>query len=596
MGTGFSMYASCGEGSTRAQCENLQDEKGLAAVNNIIRKNASSMASMASSTVSTFARRNLGRIAGLGLISALTLSASAQISVPINKCWEKSSAGGSEGWLARTLSVGNQGSEVFTLTGPLIDYTRIYSAYDTSPPQAMLHSSSIPETQRHRVDSASNTDVHVSLYDMLDQGTIGNLRKLVVKKYSASNLDWTYNFPVQTNGHKDTFVAVSNDGETILAAAKNIFNGFSFDIAFLKGNYSSTTATTTPVHFSPTGIFKSFGLSADGSTFFIAGSSGIQVGNTATRAITHNVSVPFVDSFRSKVVISGSGRFLAYATDSRVRILERTSSTYTVRYTYDIPGSYSYESHLDFSENDALLACGINYPPDLHLARVVSFDVLASGGPRLLHTDLLTGGGDFDDRISDVSAAANGNRFVVGTWGDDQNLIPEVLVYGLVQSRPVGTVDLPGSVWDLDMAADGKSFAVGFKHLHANVFASTTASYSLYDVGDRDFYMRGAPQIGNTLEFSLKLRPGSVGRLVIGPENPNYTPANYLGLGISYVDPSSWTIRNLGYGDANNMAIRSFPTNGNLFAGLAGQTIHFQGLALGRRKFSANWVKATMVP
>lgn len=540
--------------------------------------------------------KTLGQITGLGLVAALTVSASAQISVPITKCWEKASSGGSESWSAKVLSIGSQGSEVFTCTGPLVDYTRIYSAYDSDPPQQTMHNSSIPETQRHRVDSAADADVHVSLYDLKASGPIGNLRDLVVNKYSASNLDWSYNFPVQTNGHQNTFVAVSSDGKTILAGAENIFNSFSFDIAFLSENYSTGTATTTPVHYSPGGIFKSFGLSADGSTFFIAGTSTILVGDTATHAITHTVSVPWLDSYKSKVVISGSGRFMAYATDNKVQLLERSGSTYALNTVYNIPGGPSYDSHLDFSDNDELLACGINYSPNTHQVRVAAFSLLGSTGPSLLYSDLLTGGGDFNDKISDVSAAANGKRFVVGTWGDDQNLIPEALIYSKNQAQPIGTVDLSGSVWDIEISPDGKSFAVGYKHVHANVFSGASTSYSLYEIGKRDFRMNGSPLLGNSLEFSLKLRPGTTGKLVCAAANPNYTPADYLGLGISYVDPGSWTILHLGTGGTDNIATRSFSTSAPHFASLAGQTLHFQGLALGRRKFSRDWVKATLIP
>lgn len=540
--------------------------------------------------------KTLGRITGLGLVAALTVSASAQFTVPIRKCWEKASSGGSESWSAKVLSMGSQGSEVFTVTGPLVDYTRIYSAYDADPPQEMMHNSSIPETQRHRVDSAADTDVHVSLYDMKANSTIGNLRDLVVKKYSASSLDWTYNFPVQTNGHQNTFVAVSNDGKTILAGAENIFNSFSFDIAFLSENYSTGTATTTPVQYSPAGIFKSFGLSSDGSTFFVAGTSSILVGDTASRAITHTIPVPWLDSFRSKVVISGSGRFIAYATDSKIQILERSGSTYAQATTYNIPGGSSYESHLDFSDNDELLACGINYSPNTHQVRIAAFDLSGTAGPALLYSSLLTGGGDLNDKISDISASANGKRFVVGTWGDDQDLILEALIYSRNQAQPIGTVDLPGSVWDIEIAPDGKSFAVGYKHVHANVFSGASTSYTLFEIGKRDFRMNGSPLLGSSLEFSLKLRPGTTGKLVCAAANPNYTPADYLGLGISYVDPASWTILHLGTGGADNLATRSFSTSAPHFAALAGQTLHFQGLALGRRQFSKDWVQATLIP
>ncbi len=539
----------------------------------------------------------IGRITGLGLVTALTLSASAQHSVPVTQCWQKSSGGGSESWTARVLSVGNKGAEIFTCTGPLIDYTRLYSAYDSaSPPQEMMHEASSIETQRHRVDSATERDVHVSLYDVDSPTGVGNIRDVVVNKYSGTELDWTYTFPLQTNAHQNTFVSVSNDGETIVAAAQNIFNGFSFDVAFFAADYPNGVANVTPVHFTPPGLFRDFGVSSDGSTFFIAGTSGLQVGSTATKQITHLGNFPFGENFRSRFAISGSGRFIAYATDNFVRILERTSSTYELRTTYAIPGSYSFESFLDISDNDAVLACGINYPPDIGNLRVTAFDLLAPGGPSVLYSDLLVGGGTHNDKVSDISVSENGNRFVVGTWGDDLELIPEVLIYSANHSQPIATVDLPGSVWDLEMAPDGKSFAVGFKHIHANVFANATTSYALYEIGKRDFRMTGLPKIGNPLEFTLKVREGATGKLLVGVANPNYTPVDIHGWGVSYVDPSSWSILPLGVGNANHQASRTISTAAPHFAQLAGQTLVFQGLSLDQRSFSRNWVQATLVP
>lgn len=541
-------------------------------------------------------KRLTGSWMGLSMIAALTVSATAQTTLPVTRCWQRSSSGGTEGWNAQTMSMGNEGSEVFTCVGPLNDYTRIFSAFDTTPPQPTLHYSSSEFTSRHRTESADRSDVHVSLYDVSSPGTSSNLRSVVINKYSASRQDWTYTFPHETNGHMNNFVDVSNDGRTIVAASQNIFNGFSFDIAFFQENYSSSQATPTVVSYTPPGVFRDFDMSDNGRHFLIAGSSGIQVGDVATRQITHSAPFPFGDTFASRVVLSGTGRYLAYATQTRIRIFERGTSSYNLRHTYNIPGTGVYEVLLDFSENDELLAAGINYSPSQFAVRVTSFDVTAPGGPAVRFSKLLNGGGSYDERIADIAAAANGKRFAVGTWGNDQNLIPEILVYNRGNSEAIATIDLPGSVWDIDIAPDGKRVGVGYKHLHANIFASTPTSYSLYEIGRRDFRLRGVPKLGNTLEFTARVRTGASSKLLCSPFNPNYTPADYLGLGTAYVDTNNMTISHLGTGNFNNEATRTFSTNSPHFAQLAGQSLCFQGLVLSNRHLTRDWVQTTLLP
>ncbi|HZW08954.1 MAG TPA: GC-type dockerin domain-anchored protein [Phycisphaerales bacterium] len=80
---------------------------------------------------------------------------------------------------------------------------------------------------------------------------------------------------------------------------------------------------------------------------------------------------------------------------------------------------------------------------------------------------------------SAVGAQANGDGtlFVAASWGDAGNTQPEVRIYDR-DLNLVGSIDTPGSPYDVSMNASGRYVLVGSKAVHANDFGNGGRTYA----------------------------------------------------------------------------------------------------------------------
>jgi hypothetical protein len=70
----------------------------------------------------------------------------------------------------------------------------------------------------------------------------------------------------------------------------------------------------------------------------------------------------------------------------------------------------------------------------------------------------------------DVDITDDGKYFIVGSLGDDANLNPEVHIFQRDNTPHIYyTVDMPGSMFSVDIANDGSYATAAGKHIHANI-------------------------------------------------------------------------------------------------------------------------------
>jgi hypothetical protein len=84
-------------------------------------------------------------------------------------------------------------------------------------------------------------------------------------------------------------------------------------------------------------------------------------------------------------------------------------------------------------------------------------------------TDVVTATGSLQNLASCVSCSADGQHFAVGLWGDGGGPVAEGRLYARNQNTPIGLVNLNGSVFAIQVSADGQRMAVGSKSVHANI-------------------------------------------------------------------------------------------------------------------------------
>lgn len=114
------------------------------------------------------------------------------------------------------------------------------------------------------------------------------------------------------------------------------------------------------------------------------------------------------------------------------------------------------------------------------------------------------GTGSLQTTPQTVSVSDDGRFIAVGTWGDQNNVSPEVMVFARNGTGvPIATLDTPGSCFDLDLSGDGQFLVVGTKGVHANTFGNGGEGYS-YDLGGQSFWLSGTPGVGRSIALSTE--------------------------------------------------------------------------------------------
>ena len=117
-----------------------------------------------------------------------------------------------------------------------------------------------------------------------------------------------------------------------------------------------------------------------------------------------------------------------------------------------------------------------------------------------------------------VRVTADGSRAALGSWGDGTSA-PEVWLWDRATNAIVLSVDLPGSVFALDLDASGTRFVVGMKGAHANVF-SGTGEFRSYETGERDLALSSPARVGLPLDLSARRTGASAVFFLSGTRSP----------------------------------------------------------------------------
>lgn len=517
--------------------------------------------------------------------SALSLicaqAASAQATAP-SALWVRGDNGA--GWSGRCVSLGAQGTQVFTEIEFGQDHAELLSGFDQNPPTPVWQNPVPVDGAFSLVDSAENADVHVSVHQIVMNQSMATKVSVVAKYHSTSSTpDWTYTYPGTTSGTAK--VAVSDDGQKIVAAS---YQGATNKLQLaVFGPMSGTPLWTGDINSFSGGI-RGFDLSSDGSTLYLASAASIVIWNSVTHTTTAQYAL--MSSLDGAHSMSGDGRVLATGGFNYVDVWEANGSGgYAKTFTRNLAGSYVC-TRLDVSGDGSKIAFAFNgYDTNNHV-RIECLDVATK---TITMSDEAVGTGTYQNVVSDIAMSRDGSRFVVGLWGDENNVCPEVRLYKSTQSAPFALHNLTGSVFDVDISADGERVAVAAKAVHANTYAGG-GSIRYYAFEPQDIRASGLPSPGSSVHFALQEHGAGSPTSLLWSSSTNATPLVFAGIGSLYLNRSALHFTPMPSTDANGSSSVDF----TLPSGTAqiGTTLYFQGLFNNPRRLTNDWVRITVLP
>ena len=138
------------------------------------------------------------------------------------------------------------------------------------------------------------------------------------------------------------------------------------------------------------------------------------------------------------------------------------------------------------------------YSPAYDHIEVGLYDVTANAGVWSHSHD--APGTAFQLVASGVQISSDGTQVVGCSWGDSLNATPEVFGYNSLGTLSL-SLDTPGSVFALDLDADGDVVAVGTKAVHANTFGNGGSIFCAEPYLPT-LRLLGQPQLGGTITLT----------------------------------------------------------------------------------------------
>jgi hypothetical protein len=501
----------------------------------------------------------------------------------VSPVWELTSDGS---WIAETVAIGNEGSQVFTEFGSLQNSVMLFSAFDVNPPSPAWSDEGVVYNFARHVASASDADVHVSLHQEFEAGST-SIRRAVLRCYTSSSdaMDWSYELPVSIPGHTHSDLRVSAGGERIITEVYDSYQGRTH-ISTFDSNAGQPMAAQW---LQTMGAVHAFALSADGTVAAVASDMSLLVLDVDTLAVKFTKYFIGTPNYGA-LSISGNGDVVVYGSYMKALVFEASGPDAYVEMPSIALTQGRYCNEIGISRDGTTLVMGLNTFDNLARAEVLAMDFATR---QVVNEYEIAGVGGYQNSVCGIGVARDGSRFVVGLWGDQGQTVPEVLMFGRGSHEPIFEIDLPGSVNALDLSPEGDRVAIASKGTHANVLGGGGAIW-LFEARNRDFDLRGVPSVGDTVTFEQQLGPNSFGRVLYSPML-SANPRVFAGVGTLLLDETQLSVLpGIALADGTGAAFTPhwIPND----SALIGTTVFYQGLGLRPRKLSEDMVRMTILP
>ncbi len=487
-------------------------------------------------------------------------------------------------WLPQVVSVGNEGTQVFTEIGSFSTQRLLFSGSDQQPPTPVWQDAGTVLHFNQVVDSSERSDVHVVLHQEQVPGSA--FRRAVVEKYTSASgtPDWEYVFPVDIYNHPHTSVRVSGDGTRIAAVVHDTLQSKAI-VTVLGANGPEPERTFLVDTFGP---FKALELSDDGSTLAMHSGTRLSICDLDVGQVLFQ-QFYFGAMFFGALDVSTNGDRVATSGGSQVLVYERNSSSYSQVRVIEL-GATGFNFDLELSADGSRIAYGKNDSQQPSVAKVFLEDV-ATG--QLLVSYTQNGVGGLSNTVGEIELSSDGERLVAGLYGDGNGTQPEVLVFEAGTNAPVSWFDAPGTVLALELSHDGGQLAVGAREGHNSVFGGG-GGYYFIDTCSADLSLTGVPSVGSTVRFGQQAAAGTPTRLLYA-SGLAAEPRVFANAGTLYLSEGSLSaLPGAAIADGNGVAKTDYSIPNS--SALVGTSLYFQGLALRPRQLTEDYVKMTILP
>jgi len=274
---------------------------------------------------------------------------------------------------------------------------------------------------------------------------------------------WTYTFDSAYNNAAQRAVSVSADGSRIAACA---YDGSKTLVVYTDA--TGTVLGSTQI----TGFSSGLEMSADGARILLTNGANARLLDAATMTEIYNLQVSGAGGYHR---ISADGSAIAGG-GFNIRAAREIAGTWQVVYNANGSQDWFGGGVALSGDGQTLFVLSHNYgagylPNNQQVIDLNTGTVLATSG--------YTGTGPWQNSAVAAQANTDGTLFACASWGDQGNTMPEVRIYDRSLNL-VGSIDTPGSPFELDMDPEGHFILVGSKAVHANTFGSggQTDAYS----------------------------------------------------------------------------------------------------------------------
>jgi len=186
---------------------------------------------------------------------------------------------GSLNWIARNVSVGDFGTQAFSVAELNNERIEFISCYDSHPPTPVWMDATIAGTDTgYKCDSARSKDFHVAMYHVNSPDIMNRVPFVHAYTSSSETPIWTWNYESTIN--YGTRLSVDRDA-TVVAIGIYDNNAASLELYFL---HPDTGAEISRFSHAQDGL-RGWDLSADGSTLYFHDGSTVYIYDIASSTI-----------------------------------------------------------------------------------------------------------------------------------------------------------------------------------------------------------------------------------------------------------------------------------------------------------------------